>query len=135
MPAAISRPCRRCGESRTPMEFRDPGDRRGRPPLVCYSCRQQDPKLRARHEAYRDGHAAKREYHHALAARPADVVEAARNALHPTGLKTCLGGAGCGRALPFSAFSPNCTQRDGLRPVCRECDAEHGLAWAIRRAA
>lgn len=135
MPASITRKCRSCGEDRTPGEFRDPGDRLGRPPAVCRECRARDPKLAQAHRANLAkrpaGRARTREY----AARSLDEVAALHARRYPDGVKTCPAESGCGRDLPLAVFGRDATRADGLEGVCDDCKTDHAIARAIRRAA
>lgn len=54
------------------------------------------------------------------------------------GKKCCLNG--CFRVLPIEAFGPHARSRDGLAPLCRECDTKrvqlykHGMTGADKAA-
>lgn len=124
MPVSRTRPCLRCKREKALDDFRDPGQRLGRPPTVCRSCRDEDPVARARYEANVARREETRAAHARLAMRSDAEVEAAQAVRFPDGVKECPEVAGCGRTLPLSAFGPNRHQPSGLYVICDACAAE-----------
>ena len=126
MPAQLTRTCPGCNTERaTPADFRDVGEANvGRPPGICRVCRVASPALQARQAANVARRRHGRELQASYALRAPALVVAARALSHPDDLKVCPPVAGCGEALPFSAFGVGAHQYDGLATVCLSCAAE-----------
>ena len=124
MPASLTRVCPSCATEKVTQDFRDTFDWRGRPPVICASCRSQSRTLQARQAANVAKRPANRDGHREYAARTWSHAHAVQGYLRPEGLKTCPEGSGCGNTLPLSAFQGNRYQPDMLASICGSCTEE-----------
>ncbi len=126
MPASLTRSCPVCGlEKRTGLDFREPGEKTGRPPKICRACRVDFPTLAATYAKTRLRRPSARALQRSYADRSPEEISAATRLLHPDGLKACPEVGGCGQTLPLARFSPDRFQADGLTSFCSPCSLDY----------